>query len=100
MYHRQAVDIERDRVECTIVGPNNPSDQSVSPDNFLNQIMSVLKANNFAITGTETISGDCYLTTIQTLLQLFLYTHQVWGFVTMMLLLRGTEEHFNGMRQK
>ena len=73
MYHRRAVDIERDRVECTIVGPNNPSDQSVSPDNFLHQIMSVLKANNFAIIGTEAISGDCYLATIQTLLQVFLY---------------------------
>ena len=43
---------------CTIVGPNNPQDQSLSPDSFLNQIITVLRAKNFSTPGTEIRSGQ------------------------------------------
>ena len=53
---RQAID-GRNRVECTIVGPTDPNDQSLSPDSFQNQIIAVLRADNFSVAGTEISSG-------------------------------------------
>ena len=44
-------------MECTVVGPNDPQDQSLNPDSFLNQIVAVLRANNFSIPETEISSG-------------------------------------------
>ena len=48
----------RDRVECTIVGPSGAQDPS--PDSFSNQIIDVLKANNFSIPETEIYSGNIW----------------------------------------
>ena len=47
-------------MECTIVGPTDPQDQSLSPDSFSNQIIAVLRANNFTVQGTEISSGIAY----------------------------------------
>ena len=57
LHVRRAVDTGRDRVECTIVGPTDPRDQSLSPDSFSIQIITVLRANNFTVPGTEIRSG-------------------------------------------
>ena len=44
-------------MECVIVGPDDPQDQSLSPDIFLSQITAVLRANNFSVPDTEISSG-------------------------------------------
>ena len=46
----------RDRVECTIAGPAGAQDPS--PGSFSNQIIDVLRANNFSIPETEIYSCD------------------------------------------
>ena len=79
---RRAVDVGRDRVECTIVGPIDPQDQSLSPDRFLDQIITVLRGNNFTIEGTEATSGiihtnQCFV------LHNYYYVYQHWDTAVM-----------------
>ena len=62
--HRRAVDTGRDRVECIIIGPDDPMNQELTPDKFLSQITVVLRANNFSVSETEISSGSVILALI------------------------------------